>query len=644
MSDECCGSESPLDDERAGGPFWQERNVQAAAVAGVLLVLGWLAPGAFETPLHLAAAVTGGSTFVPEAVRGGLRGRLGVGTLMTIAAIGAIALGELGEAASLAFLFSISEALESFAMSRTRRSLRALLELVPPEARVHREGTEIEVLVRDLRIGDTMIVRPGEKVATDGIVAAGRSTVDQSAITGESIGVEVGPGSTVYAGSLNGNGPIEVEVTASAAENSLARVVHIVEEAQARKGAGQRLAERVARPLVPGVLVVALAIAAAGIAFGDPSLWIQRALVVLVAAAPCAFAISVPVSVVAAIGAASRHGMLIKGGITIETLARVRTVALDKTGTLTANRPAVVAVEPAPGVTREELLRVAAGLEAQSEHPLAPAVVAAAGELAGAAASDVTIVPGHGIEGRIDGASARIGKPSYVDPGSLSGAVAHLQAEGATVVVVERGRELVGVIAVRDELRAEAADSVGRLAGAGVRRVAMLTGDNQRTAEAIAGAAGIHEVHAELLPEHKVSWIEELQAAGPVAMVGDGVNDAPALASADVGIAMGAFGSDVAIEAADVALMGDDLGQLPVLLGHARRSTRIMRQNLALSGLILVVLVPLAGAGALGLATVVAVHEVAEVLVIANGVRASRVRRPSAGRPATARRPLALRA
>jgi cation-transporting P-type ATPase G len=632
MSDDCCVAD-PEGSEEEPGSFWRERDVQAAAVAGVLLLLGVPASGTAELLLFLVAAAVGGSTFVPGAVRGLARGRLGVATLMTIAGLGAIALGEIGEAASLAFLFSISEALESFAMARTRRSLRALLDLVPAEATVRRGGGEVEVLLQDLRVGDLLIIRPGERVATDGVVANGRSTVDQSAITGESIGVEVAAGTPVYAGSLNGTGPLEVTVTAAAADNSLARIVHIVEEAQERKGSGQRLAERVARPLVPAVLVVATTIAAAGAAFGDPVLWVHRALVVLVAAAPCAFAISVPVSVVAAIGAASRHGMLIKGGITIEALARVRVVALDKTGTLTANEPSVVAVEPASGVSREQLLRVAAGLEARSEHPLAPAILAAAGDVEPAEVTEVDAVPGHGVEGRIDGAVARIGKPSFVDPGPLAGSVRDLQTAGATVVVVEHRRSLVGIIAVRDELRPEAAAAVRALAGVGVRRVAMLSGDNQRTAQAIGAAAGIHEVHAELLPEHKVAWVEELRTAGAVAMVGDGVNDAPALATADVGIAMGAFGSDVAIEAADVALMGDDLAQLPVLLDHARRSTRIMRQNLALSGLILAVLVPLAAVGALGLAAVVATHEVAEVLVIANGVRASRVRRPAPAAP-----------
>lgn len=313
---------------------------------------------------------------------------------MTIAALGAVALGELGEAATLAFLFSISEGLEEYATARTRRGLRALLSLVPDQATVLREGTETIVASTELHVGDQMIVKPGERLATDGIIRAGRTALDVSAITGESVPVEVGPGDEVFAGSINGLGVLQVGVTATAANNSLARIVHIVEAEQVRKGASQRLADCIARPLVPSIMIAAALIAGTGSVLGNPLVWIERALVVLVAAAPCALAIAVPVTVVASIGAASRLGVLIKGGAALETLGTIRAVALDKTGTLTANRPVVIDVATTNGATREEVLAVAAALEARSEHPLAVAVLAAT--QATTAASDVQAVPGAG--------------------------------------------------------------------------------------------------------------------------------------------------------------------------------------------------------------------------------------------------------
>lgn len=575
---------------------------------------------------YALALVVGASTFVPDTLRGLFRRRIGVGTLMSIAAIGAVILGEIGEAATLAFLFSISEGLEGYALTRTRQGLRALLSLAPPEATVLRNEGQVVVPAEQLRPGDVLLVRPGERLATDGIVRSGRSSLDNSAITGESVPVEVVPGTEVFAAAINGTGVLEVEVTARTQDNSLARIVRIVEEAQDRKGSSQRLAQRIARPLVPGVMVVATGIAVAGSLIGDPSLWIHRALVVLVAAAPCAFAISVPVTVVAAIGASSRFGVLIKGGAALEALALVDVVALDKTGTLTRNEPKVIDVLPAPGFDEDDLLDVAAALEAPSEHPLAAAILAH--RPARLIATQVEAVTGNGLTGVVEGAQCRLGKPGFISPGPLSDEVASLQGQGATVVMVERDESLLGAIAVRDELRNEAPEVVDALRSDPLKidRIVMLTGDNQRTATALAQAVKVDEVKAELLPEDKATAVADLQRGGRVAMVGDGVNDAPALASADVGIAMGAMGSDVAIETADVALMGQDLRHLPDALVLARRALRVMRQNLALSGAILLILIPLAALGTLGLATVVASHEIAELFVIVNGIRAGRMR------------------
>lgn len=605
--------------------LFQIRSIRLAAIAGVLLGAGLVAAWVGATVPALIAFATallvGGASFVPESVRGMLRGEIGIGGLMTIAAVGAVLLGEVEEAAMLAFLFSISEGLEGYAMSRTGRELRALLDLVPRTARVVRDGAEVTIEAAELRVGDRLVVRPGERIATDGILVAGRSSLDVSAITGESIPIEANPGDSVYAGTINGAGAIEVETTAGVADNSLARIVAIVEAAQEQKGQGQRLADRIARPLVPVIIVVALAVGIGGSLLDDPRVWIERALVVLVAAAPCAFALSVPVSVVAAIGSASRSGILIKSGAALEVLAAVRTVALDKTGTLTANKPRVVRVVAASGLTEAEILSVAAALEARSEHPLARAILEAAGPVI--AASDVQSVAGRGLVGTLDGQEARLGNPAFVEPGALASDASALEAEGSTVVVIARQQQTIGVIAIRDELRPEATAALAALHDLGVD-AAMLTGDNQATADAIGREAGIARVYAGLLPADKALRVRELRGHGSVAMVGDGVNDAPALASADVGIAMGAFGTDVAIETADVALMGDDLRHVPQALLHARRARTVMVQNLVVSGAIIVALVPLAAFGILGLAPVVFIHEFAEVLVIANGLRARR--------------------
>jgi len=636
MADACC-DHGPAPSEAAGGEHEQPAErlrdvpaIRAAGLSGVLLVAGWVLgrSGAEAAALvaTLGALLVGAATFVPESLRGLLRGRIGVGTLMSIAAVGAVVLGEIGEAAGLAFLFSISEGLEGYSMARTRRGLRALLQLVPPRATVLRAGAEIDLDPAELEPGDRLLVRPGERVATDGIIRVGRSAVDTAAITGESVPVEAGPGDEVYAGTINGGGVLEVEVSARTRDNSLARIVHIVEQAQERKGAAQRLADRVARPLVPGVMALAALIAVTGSLLGDPGVWVPRALVVLVAAAPCALAISVPVAVVTAVGSASRFGVLVKGGAAMEALGAVRVVALDKTGTLTRNEPIVIDVVAAPGADRDGVLRAAAALESRSEHPLARAVLAAAPD-AVPDADDVQAVAGSGLVGRVEGRTVRLGRPGYLDAGVLERDVERLQEAGATAVLVEVDARVVGVIGVRDELRPEAGDAVDRLRRGGTR-VVMLTGDNPRTAAALATVAGLDEVHADLRPEDKARIVEGLRRDHRVAMVGDGINDAPALATADVGIAMGAMGTDVAIETADVALMGEDLGHLPLALEHARHARRVMVQNLVLSGVILLTLVPLAATGVLGLATVVLTHELAEVLVIANGVRAGRRHAP----------------
>ncbi|GEC10902.1 heavy metal-translocating P-type ATPase Cd/Co/Hg/Pb/Zn-transporting [Glutamicibacter nicotianae] len=626
-----CGCDEPetrVGEEERERPWWRDRGIMVPVLSGVALgtglVLEWT--GA-EVPALVAfwiGLLLGASTFTPGAIRKLFKGKLGIGLLMTISAVGAVILGYVEEAAALAFLYSIAEALEDKAMDRARGGLRALLKLVPETATIRRDGGSVEVAAKDLQVGQLMLVRPGERIATDGIVRTGRSSLDTSAITGESIPVEVEPGDAVSAGAINTVGALEVETTAAGTDNSLTTIVELVEQAQAEKGDRARLADRIARPLVPGVLILAALVAVIGSLLGDPELWITRALVVLVAASPCALAISVPLTVVAAIGSASRFGVIIKSGAVFERFGVIRHVAVDKTGTLTRNEPAVTAVLTTDGVTEAQALVWAAALEQHSTHPLAAAITAAS---PGApAALEVTEQAGHGIEGTLDGARVTVGSPRWLDAGTLKDQVAGLEEQGMTVVIVHRDGIPVAAIGVRDELRPEVPEVVRTLAAQGVG-VTMLTGDNARTARALAAQAGIEGVRAELRPEDKAAAISELGRHGSVAMIGDGINDSPALAAADIGIAMGATGSDAAIESADVAFTGHDLRLLPRAFDHARRGRRIINQNIILSLLIITALLPLALFGVLGLAAVVLVHEIAEVIVILNGLRAARTRK-----------------
>lgn len=625
MADVCCGHDrTVLDEDDEGGHHLEWRTVAAAVSASAWIggVVAELADASRWSTIAFAIAIAaGGATFVPGALTGALRGRLGVGLLMTIAAVGAILLDQLGEAAALCFLFSVSEALEDWAVGRARRGLRSLLSLVPPTTMIRRHHDLVEVPTNDLVVGDVVVLRAGARMPTDGIVRSGRSELDVSAVTGESIPVGVGIGDRVIAGSINVSGALDVETSVRTDDSTLARIVHAVEEAQDRKGRAQRLADRIARPLVPAVVIVAMMIAGLGALFGDASTWTERALVVLVAASPCAFAIAVPVTVFASVGAATRAGFVIKGGAAIESLATVRSFAFDKTGTLTRNRPVIVDTVAAPGHHVDDVLRLAAAVERLSDHPLASAIVDAAP--AGlTVARDVTTDVGAGVTGRVDGALVRVGKPGFIDRAELATHVERLQATGATVVLVERDGHTIGALALRDELRPEARSVVERLSTDHGLHVAMLTGDQPRTAVAIGEAAGIGDVHSGLMPDDKLAAVGALRANGPVAMIGDGVNDAPALAAADVGIAMGAAGTDVAVEAADIAVMGDSLSHLPDLVDHALRTRRIMLQNIVLSGVIIGALIPTAAAGVLGLGVVVAIHEIAEIVVIGNGLRA----------------------
>ncbi len=634
--DACCGPavivEQDSDDDELRPAWWRDPALLPSAIAGVALLAGYICEWAgMPMPaliLQWLALLAGAYTFVPGALRRLVRGRLGVGLLMTIAAVGAVLLGHVGEAAALAFLFSLAEALEDRAMDRAKEGLRALLSLIPETARVSRLAGEVSIPAAEVRELDIVVVGAGERVPTDGVVVDGRSSIDTSAVTGESIPVEVGPGDTVPAGSINGSATLRIEATANGRDNSLTQIVQLVEQAHARKGQRARLADRIARPLVPSVLVVAALVVLFGFLIGDPGLWVERALVVLVAASPCALAIAVPVTVISAIGSASKYGVVIKSGETFEQFGTIRTVALDKTGTLTRNEPEVVTVATAFSFSREDVLSVAAALESSSTHPLAAAINRAASVRA--TATDVIEEAGCGLSGTVDGRSVRVGNVRWIaDLKDLAEPAEEMARDGMTVVAVEVDGRAAGLIGVRDELRPESGEMVRLLAAQGID-VTMLTGDNQRTADAIAAQAGITDVRAEQLPADKAAVIGQLSALKPTAMVGDGINDAPALATATVGIAMGLKGSAAAIESADVAFTGRDLRLIPAALAHARRGRRIMTANIGLALAIIIVLFPLALFGVLGLAGVVLVHEVAEIIVILNGVRAAR--RPAAVR------------
>ncbi|MEA4945695.1 MAG: cation-translocating P-type ATPase [Propionicimonas sp.] len=610
-------------------PWWRDPALLPSLVSGVFLLAGyglaWAGLDLAAGGLQAVALAAGAYTFVPGALRRLARGRLGVGLLMTIAAVGAVLLGHVGEAAALAFLFSLAEALEDRAMDRAKDGLRGLLALIPQTVRISRLGGDVTVPAAEVQVLDILVVGAGERVATDGVVVMGRSSIDTSAVTGESIPVEVGPGDEVPAGSVNGSATLQVEATADGRDNSLTQIVALVEQAHARKGERARLSDRIARPLVPVVLVVAVLVVVFGFIVGDPWTWTERALVVLVAASPCALAIAVPVTVISAIGAASKFGVVIKSGEAFEQLGTIRTIALDKTGTLTRNDPAVVDVRTSPGISRGDLLSLAGALEASSAHPLAAAIAAT---VSGApAASGVVEEAGCGITGQVGDARVRVGNVRWIDPAGLSPDADAMAGEGMTVVVVEADGQIAGLIGIRDELRPESAETVRLLRAQGIDTI-MLTGDNASTANALARQAGITNVRAEQLPADKALAIRELTGGSPTAMVGDGINDAPALATATVGIAMGAKGAAAAIDSADVAFTGHDLRLIPAALAHARRGRRIMTVNIGLALAIIVLLFPLALFGIVGLAGIVLVHEVAEVVVILNGIRAAQ--RPAA--------------
>jgi Zn2+/Cd2+-exporting ATPase len=614
-----------------------QRDAILTAVTGVGLVAGVVA-GLLDAPpwvagaAYLIAYLAGGLPAGVEALRSLRKGALDIDLLMVTAALAAAAVGEARDGAILLFLFSLAGTLEDFAMGRTKRAVDALLQLRPDVAqRRTSRGAVEEVGVDELRPGDVIEVAPGERLPADGRLIEGASAVDQAAITGESVPVDKAVGDEVFAATVNGHGAIAVEVTKPAGESTVARMIALVTEARAQRSPSQRIGEWFGRRYTVIVLAgSALALVVLLVLGREFSSALYTTATLLVAASPCAVVISVPAAVLSALAAAARGGVLFKGGGALETLGKSVTLAFDKTGTLTFGRPTVTEAIAVDGDS-DALIALAAAIEARSEHPIARAVIAEA-ERRGVtlrSADDTVAVPGQGVRAHLDGRAVWAGTRRLMDahgltlPASLDAPVRALEARGATLMLVGDADAVRGVLAVEDTLRPSAASAVARLRAAGVKRVAMLTGDHAGVARAVGEQVGLaaEDIHADLLPEDKLRIVAQLRESGPVAYVGDGVNDAAALARADVGIAMGAAGSDVAIETADVALLADDLGRLEVAYRLSRRANGIVRQNLVFALSAMAVLVGFTLFGGLPLPLAVVGHEGGTLLVVANGLR-----------------------
>lgn len=666
---------------------WWENNGRLTLTlsSGALLVVGFACHGTasgFGTvfsggsmdgvpflakAMYLSAMITGAWFVAPKALHALSRARPDMNLLMVVAMVGAVLVGEWMEGATVAFLFALSLLLESWSVGRARRAVSALLNLSPPKARIihlgshggqtepvcstgcctavgpqehhedehkHREATgevhEELVHVASVPVGTTVIVKPGERFPLDGRISKGETEVNQAPITGEAVPVAKAPGAEVFAGTINGDGAVEFVTTKPSADTTLARIIRMVSEAQARRAPSEQWVETFAKYYTPAVMLLALLVAVIPPMMGGAwDKWIYEALTLLVIACPCALVISTPVSIVAALTAAARQGVLVKGGLFIETPSRIRVVAMDKTGTLTEGRPAVTELVPRSGHTSDELLEIAAAIESRSEHPLASAIVkfAEAKGIMSQAAENFQVIKGKGASATLDGKPVWIGSHRYLkergqETQEMRAKIEALSTAGASIVVIGNDEHICGFIAVADKVRDSAAKTVSALKAAGVRRVVMLTGDNRGTANAIARATGVDEVLAELLPEDKVAAVERLMKEhGPLAMIGDGVNDAPALARADLGVAMAATGTDAAIETADVALMNDDLSRLPWLFSHSRRTLGIIRFNIFLSLAVKGAFVMLTFAGAASLWSAIAADTGVSLFVVTNALR-----------------------
>ncbi|MBI5029286.1 MAG: cadmium-translocating P-type ATPase [Chloroflexi bacterium] len=633
------------DEKRMGGWVRENWELALAILSGALLAIGFVlsqlgAPALVPITVYLLAYVAGGFDITRHALHAIRQLRFDIDALMVLAALGAALLGDFAEGALLLFLFSLGHALEHFAMERAHNAIRALGKLSPKTARVARDGKEMEIAVEQLQRGDLIIVRAGERIPIDGTIVKGRSAIDQSPITGESVPLDKVEGDAVFAGTVNGNGALEIAVTKLAGDTTLARVMQMVEEAQTQKSPTQRFTEKFESVFVPAVLVLDVALIVIppilGIAPLDVSFY--RAMALLVAASPCALAIGTPATILSAVAQAARNGVLVKGGAHLENLGALKAIAFDKTGTLTRGKPEVTDVlevgrsasNPQLLTSNFQLLALAAAVESRSTHPLAQAVVRAAQArgLELPTVDAVEALTGRGMGAILNGATVLIGNLKLFDDekvtvdDSIRQRVESFERDGKTTMIAAHGGTILGIIALADTPRAEAQDTLARLRSLGIRQTIMLTGDNERVAAAMAKQVGVSDYRANLMPEDKVTAIRELNTQyGAVAMVGDGVNDAPALANATVGIAMGGAGTDVALESADIALMGDDLSKLPFAVGLSRATRAVIRQNLAIAlGVIgLLIIVSVTGVVSLGVAIIM--HEGSTLGVVGNALR-----------------------
>lgn len=610
--------------------IWWEGGVQAA-LGSEGLGLAARVPWPVIT-LYVAGIIGGVWLVLPKAWLSLKRVRPDMNLLMTIAVVGAAVIGEWFEAATVAFLFSLSLTIESWSVGRARRAVEALLDLAAPQARLLQpDGAEQSVAPEEVPVGATVLVKPGERIPLDGVVLKGTSQVNQAPITGESMPVPKKLNDGVFAGTVNGDGALEIKTTKPAGDTTLAHIIRMVGQAQSKRASSEQWVEKFAAIYTPVILALAITIV-----LGPPLLfqqswqeWFYRALVLLVIACPCALVISTPVSIVAGLASAARNGVLIKGGMHLESPARLRAIAFDKTGTLTEGKPQVVEIVPLNNHTEAELLERAAALEARSEHPLAKAIVAFAKErgIVARPAEDFQIIQGKGASAQFNGKPFWLGSHRYLEERGQETPEVHERLEvmsqaGRSVVVIGNDSHVCGLITVADTVRPGAKAALNALRQAGIQSMVMLTGDNQATANAIGKETGVDEVRAELLPADKVAAVEELVSRhGQVAMVGDGINDAPALAQATLGIAMGAAGSDAAIETADIALMSDDLSKLPWLIHHSRRTQRIVRQNIVFALVVKATFALLTFVGYAHLWAAIAADMGASLLVIFNGLR-----------------------
>ncbi len=588
----------------------------------------------------LGAIMIGGYSLFKTGIQNLFHLEFDMRTLMTIAIIGAAIIGEWSEGAIVVILFAISEALERYSMDKARASIQTLMDIAPKEAQVRRGDKEVMVAVAEIEIGDILLVKPGQKIAMDGFVVKGISAVNQAAITGESVPVSKTVKDEVFAGTLNEEGYLEVQVTKNVEDTTIAKIIHLVEEAQAERAPSQAFVDRFAKYYTPFIMLVALGVAVLPplLLEADWSKWIYQGLSVLVVGCPCALVISTPVAIVTAIGNAAKNGVLIKGGIYLEELAAVKAVAFDKTGTLTKGIPVVTDYLPQIKTNSNEILAVIAALEKNSQHPLAKAILSKADEAEvpyhTLPIDEFTSITGKGIKGTINGITYYVANPSFFAEilaigisDNLNGTISDLQAQGKTVMVAGTQTEVLAVIAVADEVRESSPDVIRKLHSLGINKTIMLTGDNKGTAKAMGDTVGVSDIEAELLPQDKLNLINKLRTEfGKVAMVGDGVNDAPALAAASVGVAMGGAGTDTALETADIALMGDDLRKLPFTIKLSRKALMIIKQNITFSLGVKLLALLLVIPGWLTLWIAIFADMGATLIVTLNGLRLLRVK------------------